>query len=169
MIDDTTKDADQATLWCLAANCSLYEEDPQPRRRNIGSVSEELLVSPREKWRSYYSRHLAHHLAADPDRIRQARTWAQTNREVAQPRERGSNAFGRQDWDLAVDLCDRALAIVTQSGADTDPYTRRRLLAGLNAALTTETIGIFPGVAAFQAEELQIELAAIDEDERRGT
>jgi hypothetical protein len=51
-------DKDQAALYSLAANCSLYEEDPQPARMNIGSAAEPMMVTAAEGWRDFYARHL---------------------------------------------------------------------------------------------------------------
>ena len=78
----TGKD-DQTTLYSLAANCSLYEEDDQPPRLNVGSEREPRMVSSTEAWRDFYARNLVEQFDARVSRLLVAREWAVQRRETA--------------------------------------------------------------------------------------
>lgn len=164
----TTLD-DNTLLRVLAINCRLYESDPQPSSQNIGASVEPLMVSKNDAWRGYYARDLVVELAADLDRIATAREWVAEEWAKAPPMlPKEENRMDRRDWDCALELCDRATTIVAESGALQDKYSRRRLIAGIRAALTSEGLGMIPGVVADQGQALLEELARIDEDERHG-
>lgn len=161
------QERDRTELWSLASNCGLYETDPQPAMQNVGTRAEPLVVTAQEAWRDYYARWTIQQLDGDAGRISSARQWAVTERSTSTPRGPDDHRFGQQDWDLAIDLCDRALVMVQAANADTDPFARRRFLAGIKSALTTETLGFAPGVAEDAAEGLMEDLAAIDADQGR--
>jgi len=158
---------DQSTLFSLVANCSLYEEDPQPAQMNIGTATEPRMVASSEGWRDYYARYLIQDLDADLARITSVRDWARTELPQARPSRPDSNHFGQDEWAIAIELCDRAATMIREAGADQDPYARRRLLAGINSALMTQTLGMIPSVAQDVAADLIAELQQIDADEQR--
>ena len=158
---------DRTELWSLASNCGLYEADPQPALQNVGTRAEPLMVTAVEAWRDYYARWTLQQLDADDVRITSVRQWAVAERSSSTPRGQQDHRFGQQDWDCAIDLCDRALVMIRAAGSDTDDFARRRLLAGIKSALTTETLGFAPGVAEDAAEGLMEDLATIDADEGR--
>jgi hypothetical protein len=156
-------DDDKTMLYSLAINCRLWEQDRQPALLNVGSPAETRMVRPAEAWRGYYARTLVEKLDADVARISAVHKWAARKRRITPRPRRGPNAFGRDDWACAVDLCQRGLAIVREAGADRDDFAKRRLLAGLSHALNVETLGPVPGNAQALIDELQ----AIDDDETR--
>jgi hypothetical protein len=132
-IVEVMSDEDQATLYSLAANCSLYEEDPQPARMNIGSVAEPMMVTTAVGWRDFYARHLLVRLGADVERVAGVCAWAQQELPKAPASVPGSHVFGRSEWAMAVELCERARGMIQEAGAERDPFARRRLLAGWTA------------------------------------
>ena len=67
-----------------------------------------------------------------------------------------------------MELCDRALTMIREAGGDRDPFARRRLPAGVQSALTTQTLGFVPGVAQDAAETLLQKHDEIDAEELRG-
>lgn len=157
---------DRTTLYGLAANCSLYEEDEQPPQLNVGSEREPRMVSVVEAWRDFYGRTLIQNLGADATRIAAVRAWAVDRRPTAPASVPGSDRFGRGEWDLAIELCDRATAIIEGAGATEDAFARQRLLAAVSHSLQSDTFGAIPGVTERSAADLVAELDRIDQQER---
>lgn len=155
---------DETALYSLAASCRLQEDDPQPPRLNVGTHDDPRMVDHVEAWRDYYARTLVEKLGAEPERLDAVQRWAITRRVSAPPSVSGSDVFGADEWECALELCRRGLSIVREAGAEQDPFARRRLLAGLAHSLNVETLGPEAGDPSRLVEELD----DIDDDERRG-
>jgi hypothetical protein len=104
---------------------------------------------------------------ADVERVAGVYAWAQQELPKAPASVPGSPVFGRSEWAIGVELCERARGMIQEAGAERDPFARRRLLAGVDSALTAETLGVFPGRAEDAGQRLIQELGDIDADERR--
>lgn len=159
---------DRTTLYGLAANCSLYEEDDQPSQLNVGSEYEPRMVNVAEAWRDFYARTLVDNLSADTTRIAAVGAWALDRRPTAAASVSGSDVFGQDEWDLAIELCDRATAIIEGAGATEDEFARQRLLAAIAHSLQADTFGAIPGVTERSAADLLAELDRIDQHEQDG-
>lgn len=147
---------DQTLAWVYAANCSLYEEDPDPPYVNIGSPIEPVVVSRTEAYRDLYARLLLLDFDADPQRI-----TALTR--LIDRAERHSPTAALV-WSIAAELCQRAGAIIDGAGASKPGPERRRLLAGTKYLTRTVILGQW--VPAYQAElddEFLNEFAANDD------
>ncbi len=126
---------DRTELWSLASNCGLYEADPQPAMQNVGTRAEPLMVTALEAWRDYYARWVIQQLDADAERITDVRQWTIAERSSSSPRGPHDHRFGQQDWDCAIDLCDRALVMIRAAGADTDDFADAVCWPGSRAPL----------------------------------
>lgn len=164
--------------------------DDQPDEHpGDGHASDVRIVSRAEAWRDVYARNLIHDLEADPDRLSEAADLARALlRDVSRPgyrlalareafREAPDRRTGirkalhllspteyaedRAFWRLAVELCARARDITRAAGADTDPFDRDRLLAGIDHRLHL-VFGFFPDPAA-SARRLTNRLQEIDQ------
>ncbi|WP_062887768.1 hypothetical protein [Mycobacterium avium] len=149
------KNRDLTTAWVLAANCSLYEEDPGPAVLNIASAAEPYFVSRGEAFRDLYTRLLLEELEADSARVAALagalNTVPRTSPEVATV------------WNIAAELCRRVAEIIDLAQAATDARARRRLLAGTIHLNRSVVLGQW--VPAYQ-QQLDNELfAALAHDE----
>jgi hypothetical protein len=139
---------------------AYYTESPAAPEDHPDDVR---TVSRAEAWRDIYARGLIHDLDANPHQLREGANFAAARlREVSRPahhlalarkalREAPDRRTGirkalhllspteyaddRAFWRLAVELCTRALDITRAAGADTDPFDRDRLLAGIDHRL----------------------------------
>ncbi|MEE6140516.1 hypothetical protein SKC41_29915 [Mycobacterium sp. 050128] len=153
---DAINGEDVTLVWTYAANCILYEEDGGPAELNIGSTLEPHLVSRSEAFRDLYAHQLLESLGAERDRI--------TALARSIPLARRQSPSAEAVWSIAVDLCQRANAIIEATGAADDGRARRRLLAGTKHLNRTVVLGQW--VPSYQVEidnELLQELSAVDE------
>lgn len=151
-----TSAEDLTLAWTYATNCSLYEEDPGPSELNIGSSLEPRLVTRAEAFRDLYAHLLLEDLGADHERI--------TTLDELIDHSVGQNPAATPVWNIAANLCQRALAIIDGAGAAHDARARRRLLAGSRHLNRTTVLGQW--VPAYQAEidnDLLQELRATDD------
>jgi hypothetical protein len=160
--------ADETMLYSLAANCSLYEEADQPPQLNVGSDREPRMVAPAEAWRDFYARNLVGRVGADVAQMLDVRAWAVGRRPSAPPSMPDSDRFGRDEWDIAIELCDRAVEIVRGAGAEEDEFARQRLLAAIEHTLQLDTFGAIAGVAARSSSDLVDQLERIQRQEDGG-
>jgi hypothetical protein len=94
--------------------------------------------------------------------------WAVGQRPSAPPSQPGPDRFGRSEWDIAIELCDRAVEIVRGAGAEEDEFARRRLLAAIEHTLQLDTLGALAGVAERSSSDLVEELDRIQRQEDGG-
>jgi hypothetical protein len=82
----------------------------------------------------------------------------------------GSAHFGQGEWDIAIELCDRAVDIIRGAGADNDEFARRRVLAAIEHTVQLDTLGAIAGFAEKSTSDLVEELGRIqrEEDGRQG-
>lgn len=167
-----------------------YTESPTPTPGDPHSVhpDDARTITRDEAWRDIYARSLIHELHAQPDHIRDALTFSRTQlRTVSRPRYRLTRARtewrnapdprtglrralhvltpteyadDREFWHRAVDICTRAHHITHAAGADTDPYDRARLLAGIEHRFHL-VFGFFPDPTR-SAAQLAARLQEID-------
>jgi hypothetical protein len=131
---------------------------------NVGTAAEPWVVARHESWRDYYARCLVKEPQADPARIDAVHAEHQAElarRPTRQDRRKELPAVRH----CAVELAERAAAIVRDSGAAEDPTERKRLLAGLDHQLMVETLGFVPQVIEDSKERLIEGFNEIDDED----
>lgn len=179
-------------VWSCATNAALYIDDPGPAALPDGNRLEPRTVPRHQVYRDFYARLLVLDLAADPDLLDAAITAARRGLRGGYSRliitQMGAAHARQESWPtvlerlrpgelhalrrvhrLGLEIARAARQIVTDAGADTDPYARARLLAGLDHTLTDEALaGLLPPAArAANAADLTERLAAIDDEQQR--
>ena len=119
---------DETTLYSLAGNCWLYGEDLAPPSAKVGTRDDPEMVADVDAWRDYYAGRLVEKLGGEPIRLQAVHRLAVERLAAAPPTAAGSDGLGKREWECAVDLCRRGMAIIRNAGAEHDTSARRRLL-----------------------------------------
>jgi hypothetical protein len=139
----------------LGANCLIRENDPGPERLNVGSADRPAWVERRRAVRATFTQQVLVDLGGDVQRLRGA---AGRCRQAAH----GDDRLGAREHSRAADLCESAVRLLTDVGADEDGWQRRRLVAQCEHDLTVALLGFGPGLQDAAHEKLSAQLAAID-------
>ncbi|MGV9836642.1 hypothetical protein ACWDUL_20975 [Nocardia niigatensis] len=158
--EDRRANMDATMLWGLAANCTLYEEDPGPSHLNIASHVEPMPVPRKQAWRDFYARRLIAELGGNLARVRAV---AEQARAMTPAPEAAGDAEVARTARCCVALSEAAVAILVEAGAETDEAAGARLVASARHMLTMASAGAFnENVARDSGRRLAADLADLD-------
>lgn len=157
MIDKQTRNVNAA--WILGSNCIAYEKRPGPARINIGSVDRPLWVTRNAAVQATLIQRLVLEVDGDAGLLREAAEVCRTRIAV-----QGATASGSEGASRGLDLCERALRLLQDTGADQDDGVRRRLVAQCRHDVTMALFGSSAEMRVLEDILLRAELDAIDEE-----
>lgn len=155
---------DRAHAWGAALSLMHYDAAAGPSEVSVGGVGEQHTLNRHEWLIDFYARDLLVYVDADLARL-EALT-ADAKRRHADRVDRGAIERKIQAELVVIQLAATAATIVRDSGADTDPKARERLVAATGYQLKRDTSKAFLGDLSLASgpDGLIEELDRIDRD-----